>query len=141
MKKELTAEQKEQIFRLRKIREDLGFSQEQFADILGISISAYKKIECHERGISLTNLKKLYEKFHVSTDYILFGKKSGVEDTWKEVINCTEVDKVVIFLRLFDYFSYAKDEIFPKAEETPKHMKDIFRYMENIQNAEKKDAT
>lgn len=139
MKKELTKEQKEQIFRLRKIRESLGYSQEQFASVLGISTSAYKKVESYERQISLTNLKKVHEELHVSTDYILFGEKVGVEDAWELVLNGTETDKFVIFLRLYHYFTKSKNAVFPSDAEQLKDLEKIFRFIDEIQGSEKSD--
>ncbi|MCM1569585.1 MAG: helix-turn-helix transcriptional regulator [Roseburia sp.] len=141
MKKELTAEQREQILRLRKVRENLGFSQEQFAHILGISISAYKKIEAYENQISLANLKKIYRELNVSVDYILFGVRTSQEDLWKAVLNCTETDKMMIFLRLVHYFSIVKHEIFPTEDGQLKNIENFLHYIDDMQAVEKKDAT
>lgn len=141
MRKELTTEQREQILRLRKIREDLGYSQEQFAHILGISISAYKKIEAYENQISLSNLKKIYRELNVSADYILFGEKTSKDDIWKAVLNCTETDKLVIFFRLVHYFSIIKHEIYPTKDEQLKNVEEIFYIIDKMRAVEKKDAT
>lgn len=140
-KKELTKENKEQTFRVRKIREDLGYSQEQFAQILGISTSAYKKIEACERQISLANLKKLYEKFNVSTDYILFGEKVLVDDIWTGVLNCSEADKLVLLLRLIHYFFAVKSEVYPIKSEQLNNIEDVVHFIEGMNGMEKNDAT
>ncbi|MCC8141776.1 MAG: helix-turn-helix transcriptional regulator [Lachnospiraceae bacterium] len=113
MEKTVLTEQREEILRLRKVREDLGYTQEQFAHVLDISLSAYKKIETYNRRISLGNLKILHEKLNVSVDYILFGDKASQEQAWKELLNCTETDKILVFLRLFRYLTTDKPEIFP----------------------------
>lgn len=65
--------------RLRQIRENADLTQEQFSEILGISVSAYKKVESGENQVSIASLSNLYKKMNVSTDYILFGKRK----TWK----------------------------------------------------------
>ena len=36
--------------RLRQIRENADLTQEQFSEILGISVSAYKKVESGEKS-------------------------------------------------------------------------------------------
>lgn len=140
-KKELTKELKEQIFRVRKIREDLGYSQEQFAQILGISISAYKKIEACERQISLANLKKLYEELNVSTDYILFGDKERIDDIWTGILNCSEADKLILLLRLLHYFVTVKSEVFPIKGEQLNNIEDVVHFIDSMQSVEKNDAT
>lgn len=112
MRKTLSAEQKDQIFRLRKVREDLGLSQEEFANILEISISTYKKMESYERRISLASLMKLHSELNVSADYILFGEKTEQQKAWTDVLNCPDTDKMIIFLRLFQYFTLNKTDFF-----------------------------
>lgn len=112
MVRELTKEEKEQILRLRRIREDMGYSQEQFAEILEIGVSYYRKIELYERQISLPVLKKIYNKLGVSADYILYGKHKLFENVWKEVLNCNEKDKWNVFIRLYHYFIYIKKGVF-----------------------------
>jgi len=113
MEKIKLPEQREEIIRLRKVRENLGYTQEQFAHILDISLSTYKKIESYNRRISLATLKVLHGKLNVSVDYILFGDKTSQEQAWKELLNCTETDKILLFLRLFCYLTTDKPEIFP----------------------------
>lgn len=140
-KKKLTEEQKEQIYRLRRIREDLGYSQEQFAEILGISTSAYKKIEAYEQQISLENLKRIYKKLNVSVDYILFGERVLADDIWNGVLNCTEADKMVIFLRLYRYFCESRDGIYPIKEDNADNVECIGPLLDSVKRAETKDGT
>ena len=134
VKKELSKEQREQIIRLRKIREEMQFSQEQFADLLDISTSAYKKIETFERQISLTVLKKINQKLNASVDYILYGEKEGLDATWKAVLNCNERDKMILFLRLYQYFVHVKNENYPLAEEEQAQMEKMFRMADDLQD-------
>lgn len=137
MAKELATEQKEQILRLRKIREGLGYSQEQFADLLDISISGYKKIESYENQISLSNLKKLHQKLKVSIDYIMFGELPVAEQAWNTILNCTENDKIIIFLRLYHYFALQKNGVYPTEDTGLKDIEKILHYVDEIQNMEK----
>lgn len=59
--------------RLKEIREYLGYTREDFAEKLGISISFLSKIENGKKEFSVKTLIKLNEISKFSTDYILFG--------------------------------------------------------------------
>lgn len=140
-KKKLTEEQKEQIYRLRKIREDLGYSQEQLAEILGISTSTYKKIEAYDQQISLENLKRIYKRLNVSVDYILFGERVVADDIWNGVLNCTEADKMVIFLRLYRYFCEIREGIYPMKEDNADNAEGIEHLLDSVKRVGTKDDT
>ena len=57
--------------RLKAIRKESPYTQQNIADILGISLNAYQKYEQAERSPSLETLVKLADIFNVSTDYLL----------------------------------------------------------------------
>ncbi len=105
MKEKIFREQKEVVERLRKMREDMGYSQEKFSDALDISLSAYVKVENFDRYLSLNNLKKLHDTFNISADHILFGDAVTLEDAWFSVVNCSYIDKMIILSRLIQCFS------------------------------------
>ncbi len=112
MRKELSQEERVRIDRLREIRKNLNFSQEKFAEILEISCSAYKKIETYQHQISLDIITRLHLKLNVSADYILFGDRKDQKTVWTAVMNCTEPDKVGLFLRLYGYMC-SRQEYYP----------------------------
>ena len=63
-------------YRLRQIRESASLTQEQFAETLGISVSAYKKVESGENHISMsseqfTEDKKILQQIEDLQKYIL----------------------------------------------------------------------
>ena len=60
--------------RIQRLREKTGLTQEQVAEQLNITLSAYGKIENEMRSVSITVLILLSEFYNVSTDYILFGR-------------------------------------------------------------------
>lgn len=68
--------------RLRETRKSKGFTQQNMADMLGISLNAYQKYEQAERSPSLDCLIKIADIFNVSVDYLLcrdeFIKSLGV---------------------------------------------------------------
>lgn len=59
MGKEFIKDKLDTAVRIRQIRENAGLTQEAFAEILGISLSGYKKIENAENQISLNGLRRL----------------------------------------------------------------------------------
>lgn len=115
-KKEISPERQDLANRLRQIREGAGYTQERFAELLEISLSAYKKIEIGENQITLDGLRKLDKKMEVSADYLLYGKNSDLDETWKMIQNCTEPHKLLLMLRLFHYFTKCKGQKFSEEE-------------------------
>ncbi len=68
--------------RLRSARLNSGFTQQQVADMLGVTVNSYQKYEQAMRSPSLETLVKLSDIFDVPTDWILgrdeFLKSLGV---------------------------------------------------------------
>ena len=57
--------------KLRKLRKQSGFTQQQLAARLGVTKSVISYYELRERSPSPEILVKISEIFHVSTDYLL----------------------------------------------------------------------
>lgn len=57
--------------RVKDLREDCDFMQEDLAQYLSCSQSAYSKIESGKRQLSIEYLIKLSNLYQVSTDYLL----------------------------------------------------------------------
>ena len=107
--KETDIRRKTSAARLREIRKQSKNTQESFSELLNISTSAYKKLESGENQISVRCLERLYRKLDVSADFILFGEKSELEEAWSHLIHCSEVDKMLVFLRLVQHFMEKND--------------------------------
>lgn len=133
-KRNTLGERMQSACRLRQIRENADLTQEQFSEILGISVSTYKKVESGENQVSIASLSNLYKKMNVSTDYILFGKKKDVEETWQTILNCTEQDKLFLLLRLLAYFTKIKHGIFPLENEQAMEDKNILQLIRELQD-------
>ena len=56
---------------LNKTRKSQGFTAQQMADYLGVSLRAYRMYESNDRQPSLQMLVKLADKLNVTTDYLL----------------------------------------------------------------------
>ena len=59
-------------FRLREIREEMGYSQQYVADCLKCEKLLYEKYESGKRKVPLEVVCKLADLYNTSTDY-LFG--------------------------------------------------------------------
>ena len=59
--------------RLQDLRKTAGYSQEQLADLLGLSRQAVSKWESKQGKPDIDNILKLTEIYHVSADYLLLG--------------------------------------------------------------------
>ncbi len=65
--------------RIVKRRKELGITQEQLAEKIGVSIQSISCIENGRKSIKPENLSKICETLDISADYILRGKKSYKE--------------------------------------------------------------
>lgn len=97
-KKIILKENMESGSRLKRIRENRRLTQEAFADELGISVSAYKKLESGENGISTKRLRQL-KTMDISSDFILYGDRGHIEKLKFDVDNGSEIDKIGIMLQ------------------------------------------
>lgn len=61
--------------RLQELRRKANYSQEQIADMLGISRQAISKWESGQGKPEIDNIIKLTDIYDVSSDYILLGKE------------------------------------------------------------------
>lgn len=86
--------QKEIGQRVAKLRLEKGLTQEQFANVLNISVSLIGKIETGNRGLSIDLAAEFSEFFNVSTDYILFGKPNE-RNEFKKYLN-TIIEQISI---------------------------------------------
>lgn len=66
--------------RIRKAREDMGYTREKFAELLDVSVSYMAEVERGRTGISVKMLIKICNVLGLSADYILFGTERK-EDT------------------------------------------------------------
>ena len=59
--------------RIRKAREELGYTREKFAEKLDVSVSYLAELERGRTGISVKMLVKVCNVLGLSADYVLFG--------------------------------------------------------------------
>lgn len=83
--------------RLQELRKKAGYSQEQVAEMLGLSRQAVSKWESGQGKPEIDNIVKLTEIYNVSADYILLGienrgtvavpEKNGLCHEYKKAIS------------------------------------------------------
>ncbi len=61
--------------RVRKARENLGYTREAFAEKLDVSVSYLAELERGRTGISVKMLIKVCNVLGLSADYVLFGEE------------------------------------------------------------------
>lgn len=77
--------------RIRKAREDLGYTREQIAEKLEVSVSYMAEVERGRTGISVKMLVKICEVLGLSADYVLFGEERNADEMFLDKIH--RVDK------------------------------------------------
>lgn len=73
--------------RIRKAREEQGYTREQFAEKLEVSVSYLAEVERGKTGISVKLLVRICNLLGLSADYILFGENRNVDDKLLSRIN------------------------------------------------------
>lgn len=63
--------------RIHDRRRQLGYTQEQLADMMNVSIQMVSNLERGNKAIRIDNLINLSQILDVSTDYILTGKQTA----------------------------------------------------------------
>lgn len=79
--------------KLRLLRVEKGWSQENMADTLGLSYNGYAKIERGETDISLSRIEQIANVFRVSALSLIFEQYTDFQD-----------DKTLHILHLYEKF-------------------------------------
>lgn len=59
--------------RIRKLRNDKGYTRDQLSELAGISTKFLYEIEVGQKGLSAATLYRLSKQLSVSADYLLSG--------------------------------------------------------------------
>ena len=73
--------------RIRKAREDLGYTREKFAEKLDVSVSYLAELERGRTGISVKMLIKVCKVLGLSADYVLFGSERSEDSNRIDAIH------------------------------------------------------
>jgi transcriptional regulator with XRE-family HTH domain len=62
--------------KIRSLRQLRGYSQQNMADSLGVSVNAYSKIECGDTDVSWSRLEQIAKIFEIPiSELVSFGEK------------------------------------------------------------------
>jgi transcriptional regulator with XRE-family HTH domain len=113
---------KEISYRLKQLRKEKDFNQEQVAEFLEITRAAYGKIETGVNEANVRHLLKLSTFYDVSLDWIITGK-GAKEDTQrfgkhandvKDMLDDMSASKACLHSMLSYYYSYREKPILKK---------------------------
>ncbi|MBM6884705.1 helix-turn-helix domain-containing protein [Pseudoflavonifractor phocaeensis] len=73
--------------RIRKAREDAGYTREKFAELLDVSVSYLAEVERGHTNVSVKTLIKICNVLGLSADYVLFGENREADTLLLEKIH------------------------------------------------------
>ena len=94
--------------RIRKAREEIGYTREKFAEKLDVSVSYLAELERGRAGISVKMLIKVCNVLGLSADYVLFGNERTEDEMRLDAIRRIDekylplLDKVIEELLALD---------------------------------------
>ena len=90
--------------RIQKRRKQQGYTQEQLAEIINVSIQMVSNLERGNKAIRIDNLLAVSKALKISTDYILTGKETAedVGELVARIAQLSDRDRQLINL-MVDY--------------------------------------
>ena len=81
--------------RIRRQREYLGYTREEFAELIDVTPKFCSDIELGVKGMSVPTLCKIAQTLRLSTDYILWGRRGGKQEESALLMldSCTDVER------------------------------------------------
>lgn len=81
--------------RIRFQREYIGYTREQFAELIEVTPKFCSDIELGLKGMSVPTLCKISKVLHLSADYILFGQdgQSSSESFARMLDQCSDTER------------------------------------------------
>ena len=95
------------IIRLREARLNMNLEKSEIADVLGVTVEHYRKLEAGVTGISVDKVLTLYHKYGIDPTYLITGESSNIKDFNLDyyVANSTKEQRNDFFDRVLAYLS------------------------------------
>ena len=90
-------------YRLKIVRENGGYTQEEFAETLDVGVEHYRKIELGIYGLQRENMLLLYEKYRIDPTFLITGERSNNFDVELFLINCNREERDKFIERMLEY--------------------------------------
>ncbi len=90
--------------RIQQRRKQMGYTQEQIANMMDVSIQMVSNLERGNKSIRIENLINLCQILQVSVDYILTGRNTELDNTvlFKKILQLSGKSRQIVEL-LVDY--------------------------------------
>ena len=88
--------------RIRKAREDMGYTREKFAELLDVSVSYLAEVERGRTGVSVKMLVKICHVLGLSADYVLCGAERDTDTALLEKINRVDGKYLPLLNKMLD---------------------------------------
>ena len=89
--------------RLQTVRENMGYTQEAFAEVLRVDAGHYQKLERGLSGLSTDKLLTLYERYRIDPTYLITGEKNQTFDVELFLANCDREERNRFIERMLAY--------------------------------------
>lgn len=95
--------------RIRRVRKNLGLTQEEVSEKVGITLQQYGKIERGESGTLSRTIYEIAKALNTSLNYIVFGKEEEqdndeIHDLIKRLAEYNNFDDEIIVRKFLKYF-------------------------------------
>lgn len=90
-------------YRLQIARENGGYTQEEFAETLDVTVEHYRKVELGVYGLQRENMLLLYQKYKIDPTFLITGERSSSSDFELSLINCTREERNQFIDRMLAY--------------------------------------
>ena len=98
--------------RIKERRTQLGYTQEQFAEVIDLSSSSYTKIENAFQKPALDTFIRIADKLEISLDYLVFGgerpQRADSADVMRAALGFADADKITHTIDLLSKIIKAK---------------------------------
>ena len=85
--------------RLREARLNMNLEKSEIADVLGVTVEHYRKLEAGVTGISVDKVLTLYHKYGIDPTYLITGESSNIKDLiWITMLRTAQKSREMIFL-------------------------------------------
>ena len=90
-------------YRLQVARENGGYTQEEFAETLNVSVEHYRRVELGRYGLQRENMLLLYQKYKIDPTFLITGERNSAFDFELSLINCSREERDMFIDRMLAY--------------------------------------